>query len=335
MPSSSAQRFHTIAVLVVLAAAAGILAFLILRPSVVAQPPPAVVQPTEIRIAPEISGRLRHFAVAPGASVHKGDTLVELSNPELEAALVLAKAELGEARAARDRVYAGPRQEQVDTLARDIDMANANLVYAKQEFTRTSQLTADGFESHQDLDKATAAVETATANLERAKELFEAARLGPTREERAVADAKVDAAAAAVGVIAARVAKLRISAPSDGTVALLVAEPGEAIVPGQPVMTLQRSGERWASLNLREDLLDDLRIGSPVELTPADGSPPIEAKIDEIVPRGEFATWRAARAVGDHDLNTFMLRADPIEPASDALQPGMSLWLEPAQSTAR
>jgi hypothetical protein len=36
------------------------------------------------------------------------------------------------------------------------------------------------------------------------------------------------------------------------------------------------------------------------------------ARIDEIVPRGEFATWRAARAVGDYDLNTFVVRADPV-----------------------
>jgi len=235
--------------------------------------------------------------------------VAELSNPELKAGLVLAQAQLGQARAARDRVYAGPRQEQVDALARDIDMANANLVYARQQFNRSSQLTAAGFASHQDLDKATAAaVETANANLSRAKELHEADRLGPTREERAVADAAVEAAAAAVAVVAARVAKLRITAPSDGTVALLVAEPGEAIVPGQPLMTLQKVGERWASFNLREDQLDELRIGSRVELMPASGTVPIYVQIDEIVPRGEFATWRAARAVGDHDLNTFVLR---------------------------
>jgi HlyD family secretion protein len=97
-------------------------------------------------------------------------------------------------------------------------------------------------------------------------------------------------------------------------------------------MTLQRSGERWASLNLPEDRLGDLRIGSPVGLEPADGTPPIEAKIVEVIPRGEFATWRAARAVGDHDLNTFILRADPVEPASAALQPGMSVWLKPASA---
>jgi hypothetical protein len=45
---------------------------------------------------------------------------------------VLAQAQLGQARALRNRVYAGPRQEQVDALARDVDMANANLVYAQQ-----------------------------------------------------------------------------------------------------------------------------------------------------------------------------------------------------------
>jgi HlyD family secretion protein len=206
------------------------------------------------------------FAVAPGQSVRKGDTLAELSNPELEAGLVLAQAQLGQARALRDRVYAGPRQERVDALARDIDMANANLVYAQQQFNRTSQLAAAGFASHQDLDKATAAAETGNANLSRAKERYEAARLGPTREERAIANAKVEVAVAAVAVIAARVAKLRIRAPSDGAVALLVAEPGEAVVPGQPLMTLEAPGRGWASFNLREDQLDGLSIGLPTEV---------------------------------------------------------------------
>ncbi len=326
MPSNPAQRFHTIAVVTALAAAAGILAFLVLRPGIVAQRPPGIVQPTEVKIAPEISGRLLRFAVEAGQSVRKGNTLAELSNPELEAALVLARAQLGEARAERGRVYAGPRQEEVDARQRDTDMAKANLVYAQQQFGRTSQLAATGFASHQDLDKATAAVETANANLSRSKERYQASRLGPTREQRAIADAKVEVAMAAVAVVAARVAELKIQAPSDGTVALIVAEPGEAIVPGQPLMTLQTAGRRWASFNLREDQLDSLHIGSSVELAPAGGAALIEARIDEIVPRGEFATWRAARAVGDYDLNTLLIRADPVNGAT-ALQPGMTVWL--------
>jgi HlyD family secretion protein len=147
-----------------------------------------------------------------------------------------------------------------------------------------------------------------------------------------VADAKVQHAVAAVSVIAARVDKLRIRAP---TVALIVAEPGEAIVPGQPVMTLEGAGRRWASFNLREDQLDGLRIGSPIELLPVAAADRIEAAISEIIPRGEFATWRAARVVGDHDLNTFLVRADPVEQRAAALQPGMTVWLDPASGAPR
>jgi HlyD family secretion protein len=137
----------------------------------------------------------------------------------------------------------------------------------------------------------------------------------------------VAAGAGAVSVNAARVVKLRVYAPVDGSVALLVAEPGEAIVLGQSLMTLDAAGKRWASFNLREDQLHSLRIGSRVDLIPAGGTASIDAQVDEIIPRGEFATWRAARVVGDYDLNTFLIRADPVGPAE--LQPGMSVWLHP------
>ena len=86
---------------------------------------------------------------------------------------------------------------------------------------------------------------------------------------------------------------------------------------------------------MREDQFNDLRIGAPIELLPAGGNERIEARISEIIPRGEFATWRAARAVGDHDLNTFVLRADPVGSASEALQPGMTVWLQPTNRTAQ
>ena len=32
-------------------------------------------------------------------------------------------------------------------------------------------------------------------------------------------------------------------------------------------------------------------------------------------------------AVGDHDLNSFLLRLDPIDPKDEGLQPGMTVWM--------
>jgi hypothetical protein len=43
---------------------------------------------------------------------------------------------------------------------------------------------------------------------------------------------------------------------------------------------------------MREDQFGDLRIGSRVELLPANDNDPIEARIAEIIPRGETFTDR-------------------------------------------
>jgi len=326
---SPRDRTHTVAVLIALVGVVGILLFFMLGSGVTPLRTPGVVQSTEIKVAPEISGRLAQLTVVQGQSVRKGDDLAELANPELSAAFVLAKAEAGEARAARDGVHAGIRAEQVAILEREIETDRANLLLSEQQFARKSILASDGFAPRQDLDQASAAVTTARAKLAAAQETYQAAHSGPTREELAIADAKVKSADAAAEVIAARIAKLRLRAPADGIVTLVVAEPGEAIVPSQPVMTLEATGRQWVSFNLREDQFDGLRIGSPVELLSLGTANGVEARVAEIIARGEFATWRAARVVGDHDLNTFLIRVDPITSTSETLQPGMSVSLKP------
>jgi hypothetical protein len=55
--------------------------FVILRPGVSAQPPPGVVQPTKIKIAPEIGGRLFRFAAAPGKACARATRLPSYRTP--------------------------------------------------------------------------------------------------------------------------------------------------------------------------------------------------------------------------------------------------------------
>jgi HlyD family secretion protein len=73
-------------------------------------------------------------------------------------------------------------------------------------------------------------------------------------------------------------------------------------------------------------LLVGLNVGSDMRLLTARGDR-IEAKVTELRPLGEFAVWRAARAVGDHDIIDFLLRADPIA-GTESLEPGMSVWID-------
>ena len=66
------------------------------------QPPlVGVAHETEIRIAPGVSARLKSLAVASGREVRKGETLAELSSPEIAASLEEAKANAESARRSR------------------------------------------------------------------------------------------------------------------------------------------------------------------------------------------------------------------------------------------
>jgi HlyD family secretion protein len=286
---------------------------------------PGMVQRTEIRIAPEVGGRLLSVAVQPGQHVKKDDLLATLDSPELAAALGEAKAVAASAKADRDHVYAGVRSEEVAMAEQSVKTAEANLLLAQQQNTRAASLVAKGSGSRQLLDETTAQLGKVQADLDLNRAQLTAASAGPTKEELALADSKVTAAQAAVDEAQIAFDKTMLKAPMDATILIQVAELGEALVPGKPVLTIEPDGQRWFAFTLREDTLRDLAIGKIVPLETSDGRK-IGARVNELRPLGEFATWRAARAVGDHDLNSFWLRLDPTAD-DDGLEPGMTVWL--------
>jgi HlyD family secretion protein len=290
-----------------------------------------VVHETEILIAPETSGRLVEVKVKPGDRVRKGDVLAVLSAPELAASLLEAKANASSARADRANVYAGVRKEEVDSAAQDVSIGEANVVLAQKEYARAATLAAQNFASKQQLDENTTTLNKAQASLENSRAIHAQDVAGPTREERAIAEAKVAVGEAAVADLKAKFAKTTLVAPTHGVVRLVVAELGEAISPGQSVMTLEAGSERWFTFTIREDRLGGLAIGKPVALQTAKGGR-VDARVTELRPLGEFAVWEAARAVGDHDLNSFLMRADPLQ-VVDGLEPGMTVWIDESKKT--
>jgi HlyD family secretion protein len=285
-----------------------------------------VVRTTEIRVAPEVGGQLVTINVQKGDHIKAGDVVAQLSAIELSAAVVQARAALDAASAQRDNVYAGVRAEEVASLASAIDKAKSRLDYAQSELARKTQLVPVAAASQQDLDQAQNDFATARADLAEAQANHAAAVAGPTREERAIADAQVKAAARAVAVLERRLDKTTLRAPSDGIVSVIVAEVGENVTAGQPVLTIAATGKQWLSFNAREDMLHGLTVGDKVEIGRAGGEPR-PAIVTELVPLGEFATWQAERAVGDHDRNTLRLRLDP-EGDPSGLEPGMTVWLK-------
>ncbi len=286
-----------------------------------------VVRATEVRVEPEVDGQLVSIGFKKGAHVHAGDVVARLSALELTAQADQARAALASATATRNNVYAGVRREQVDSLKAEIAKANARLEYVQAQLTRTSTLARQNFESQQALDQAENDAASARADVAEAQANYDAAMAGPTREEREIADTQVQAAAAAVAMLERRLEKMILRAPADGEVSVIVAEVGENIHAGQPILMVEAAGEQWLSFNVREDHLSGLTIGATVSVARNGAGGAVKTVITELRPLGTFATWQAERVIGDHDRNTLRLRLD-LKGESAGLEPGMTVWIE-------
>jgi HlyD family secretion protein len=314
-----------ILVLGVVAVAAGVGGYLLLRPAPAASIA-GVVRATEVRVAPEVGGQLANIKVRKGDRVRAGDVVAELSAIELTASVGQARATLDAAIASRDHVYAGVRAEEVAALAAEIAKAKSRLTYVEAQLLRVSTLARSDFASQQALDQAQYDAAAARAAVAEAEANHAAAEAGPTKEERDIADAQVQAAAAALAVLERRLQKTTLRAPADGIVSVVVAEIGENVRAGQPVLSIQAAGKPWLSFNVREDLLHGLMVGAVIAVARPGVQEMMPAFVTELRPLGAFATWQAERAVGDHDRNTLRLRLDP-QGDPTGLEPGMTVWL--------
>lgn len=321
----SPTRKRIIALCLLMAAFGGAIGYAIWERSARDQAIVGVVRSTEIRIAPEVGGQLSAIKVEKGTRVHAGDVLAELSAEELSTAVVQARAALAAAIASRDHIYAGVRKEEIASLAAGIAKAKSRLTYVQAQLRRVAYLAKGSFASRQALDQAENDVASARADVAGAEANHAAAIAGPTAEERAIADAQVLDAAAALAVLEKRLDKTVLRAPADGVVSVVVAEVGEAVRAGQPVLAIESTEKRWLSFNVREDFLHGLTVGTTVNVAVA-GISETPALVTEVRPLGSFATWQAERAVGDHDRNTLRLRLD-LQDTNSEFEPGMTVWI--------
>ncbi len=123
--------------------------------------------------------------------------------------------------------------------------ASAPFEYVQAQLTRTDTLARQSFESQQALNQAENDAASARADAAEAQANYDAAVAGPTREERAIADAQVQAAAAAVVVIEHRLEKMILLAPADGVVSVIAAEVGENVRAGRA----DPNGRGWQASN--------------------------------------------------------------------------------------
>jgi len=224
------------------------------------------IEATDADLGFQAPGRLVAIAVREGDRVEAGQELARLDAEELVAAVDAARAQVAAAEARLAELRAGARPQEIATADAGLLAAERQVEDARRDADRATELFEGGAISRQALDKATTALEVASATRDQAEERRALVVEGPRTETLRAQEALVQQARAQQARAEAALSNALVVAPFAGLVTRRHREPGETVALGAPVLTLLDPDDRWVRIYVREDQIGRVRIGQPAEV---------------------------------------------------------------------
>jgi HlyD family secretion protein len=233
------------------------------------------------------AARVIALRVDEGSPVHRGDTLALLTQTDLPASLAAAQSRVATAEANLRDLQAGARPQEIRQAEAEVSAAEAEAERSRQLLDRAKALVASNAIARQQYDDAVAADRVAAQRLEEAKEALALAKAGARPQRVEAARSEVSTARAALAQLQARATDLVLSAPFDGIVLGRHAEPGEALGPNVPVLTVAETARPYVRVFVPQAIVSGLALGAPVDIVISPDRI-IKGKIEAINPKAEF-----------------------------------------------
>lgn len=285
------------------------------------------VECTTYKASSKVPGRIDCMKVEQGERVEKGQLLYTLSTPELDAKLRQAEAVKSAASALDQAAVAGARIQQIDAARNMWQKAQAGLELARKTYERVKNLYEQGVVPAQKMDEASANYSAMKATAEAAKAQYDMARDGARKEDKEAAAAKVRQAEGAVSEVESYISDAMVYAPVSGEVSTIIAEQGELVGSGYPVVAILDTSDMWVTFNVKETLLPCIRKGTRMQAYIPALDYDVELEVTYIAVQADFATWSATRTQGGFDIRTFAVKARPAGNIQ-TLRPGMSVLVD-------
>lgn len=282
-----------------------------------------VVECRSYRASSKLAGRIDSMHVAEGDMVYSGELLYTISTPELDAKLKQVSALEAEAEAINNEVDMGARKEQVVAIRSLWQKALAGLELAEASYERVKRLYDKGVVPRQQYDEALANYRAMQATVDAARAEYDLVVEGATRQQKEAVEAKVREAQGGVDEVRSYLRDAEVYAPVSGRVSSVMAEAGELVGTGMPVVTILDIGNCWVTFNIKESKMANVHLGYRFEGYIPALDRRTEFEVYYIASEADYATWSATRARGGFDIRSFEVRARSVEHAE--ILPGMSV----------
>ncbi len=298
------------------------------------------VEATEVQIAAEVPGRIVELRVSEGDRVATGDLIARLDTRDVDLQLQRLRAERAVADASRRLLAAGSRPEDVrqseaQTRAAEADVTavDAELKAAELDLQRFESLLQANAGSRKQRDDAAARVNVARERQRGAQERVSSARETTTRLRSGARREEIEGASARVAAVDAQIAALEksvtdasVTAPVAGVVTQKLADTGELIARGAPLVVITDLDNAWANLFVPEPMVPRLKIGQAATVFTDAGGAGLSGKVTFVSPRAEF-TPRNVQTSEERSKLVYRIKV-AVDNREGVLKPGMPVDAE-------
>lgn len=298
------------------------------------------VEATEVHVAAEVGGRILELRAEEGDRVNAGDVIAVLDTRDTELQIQRARAERAAALAQLRLLEAGSRAEDIRQAEAQVDAAEAEAMAIEADL-KSAQLDLDRFESlleanagsRKQRDDAAARVAVTRERLRSAQERVRAARetvarlkQGARPEEIEAARARVSGADAQIAVLEKALADARIMAPVSGVVTQKLADAGELVMRGAPLLVITDLDHAWANLFVPEPMIPRVKLGQEARVVTDAGGEGLQGKVTFVSPKAEF-TPRNVQTAEERSKLVYRIKVT-VDNRAGILKPGMPVDAE-------
>ncbi|MEI7036158.1 HlyD family secretion protein [Fulvimonas yonginensis] len=258
--------------------------------------PPQVLGTLEydrITLPAPAAERIVTVEVREGQRVAPGQALLQLDPTRTRAELAAAMAQATQQRERLAELQAGPRREDIAQARANLAAAQAQARDAQAYYRRLLPLQGGDYVAASELDRARAAVGSATGQVRAARAALDELLHG-TRPEQ-VAQTRAALAATQAQVAAQRVLldKLRIVAPRAGRVDSLPYKLGDQAPVGAPVAILLSGDAPYARIYVPESRRAAVHVGDAVDVYLGTRARPYRGRVRMIRSEPSFTPYYA------------------------------------------
>ena len=271
------------------------------------------IEATEINVSAKLGGRIEDILVREGDFIQAQQPLVRMQISTLRAQRDEALASKQQAVTAVSTAKAQVAMRRTDLAAAraNVVQAESSLDAAERRQARSQTLSKEGAASVQEFDDDRARTRSARASLDatKAQEIAAQSAIDAAQAQVTGAQAAVAAATATVARVEADIKDSVLSSPRDGRVQYLIAQAGEVVPAGAPVLNIVDLGDVYMTFFLPTTVVGRVALGSEVRIV-LDTAPefPIPARISFVSDTAQF-TPRTVETASERQKLMFRVRA--------------------------